>query len=135
CSNSCRAAAPKNKPEQPEGTPVIKPIFLPIHIAAGITAILLGVVAVAVRRGGRAHLAAGMWFAVAMIVLGVTASILEPFRTPKPGSPIVGLFVCYFVATSWVAARRRDGRTGKFEIVACIVALGTAAAMLWGAVS
>jgi uncharacterized membrane protein len=114
---------------------VIKPIFLPIHIAAGIAAILLGAVAVAVRKGGLRHTQAGTWFAIAMIVLGVTASILEPFRTPKPGSPIVGLFVCYFVATSWVAARRRDGKTGKFEIVACIVALGTAAAMFWGGIS
>src|SRR5690606_15404686 len=33
--------------------------------------------------------------------------------------------------TSWVAARRRDGRTGKFEMIACAVALGTAAVMAW----
>jgi uncharacterized membrane protein len=114
---------------------MIKPIFLPIHIAAGIAAILLGVIAVAVRKGGRAHLAAGMWFAVAMIVLGVTASILEPFRSPTPGSPITGLFVCYFVATSWVSARRRDGRTGKFEMLAAAVALGTGAVMIWAGVT
>jgi uncharacterized membrane protein len=110
---------------------MIKPIFLPIHIAAGIAAILLGVIAVAARKGARVHLAAGMWFAVAMLVLGVTASILEPFRTPRPGSPITGLFVCYFVATSWVSARRRDGRTGKFEMLAAAVALGTGAVMIW----
>ncbi|MEO8455092.1 MAG: hypothetical protein ABI454_08020 [Sphingomicrobium sp.] len=105
--------------------------LLAVHIAAGIAAILLGVVAVAVRKGGRAHLAAGIWFAVAMIVLGVTASLLEPFRTPRPGSPITGLFVCYFVATSWVAARRRDGTTGKFEMLASAVALGTGVLMIW----
>ena len=57
-----------------------------------------------------------------MLVLGVTAAILEPFRTP-PGSPVGGIMVCYFVATSWVAARRRDGTTGKFEILACAAAL------------
>jgi uncharacterized membrane protein len=110
---------------------MIKPIFLPIHIAAGIAAILLGTVAIAVRKGGRRHVQAGIWFAVAMIVLGVTASILEPFRTPKPGSPITGLFVLYFVATSWVAARRKDGTTGKFEMLAAAVALGTGAVMVW----
>ena len=96
-------------------------------IPAGIAAILLGVIAVAARKGGLRHTQAGSWFAIAMIVLGVTASILEPFRTPKPGSPITGLFVCYFVATSWVSARRRDGRTGKFEMLAAAVALGTGA--------
>ena len=40
--------------------------------------------------------------------------------------------VCYFVATSWVTARRRDGTTGKFEIAACAAALGLGALMIWG---
>jgi uncharacterized membrane protein len=102
-----------------------------VHIVCGIAAILLGVVAGAVRKGGRIHVGAGNGFAAAMIVLGITASILEPFRTPQPGSPITGLFVCYFVATSWVAARRRDGSTGRFEMLASVVALGTGAVMVW----
>lgn len=110
---------------------MIKPIFLPIHVTAGIAAILLGVAAVAVRKGGLRHAQAGTWFAVAMIVLGVTASILEPLRVPKPGSPVAGIFVCYFVATSWVSARRRDGTTGKFEMLACAFALGAAAIIAW----
>ena len=106
--------------------------LLGVHIVAGIAAILLGAMAVAARKGTARHAQVGTWFAGAMLVLGVTAAILEPFRTPRPGSPIVGLFVCYFVATSWVAARRRDGTTGKFEIAACAIALGTAAVIGWG---
>ncbi len=106
-----------------------------IHIAAGIAAILLGTIAVAARKGGRAHISTGTGFAAAMIVLGLTASVLEPFRQPQPGSPVVGLFVCYFVVTSWVAARRRDGRTGKFEILASMIALGTGAVMVWAGVT
>ena len=66
-----------------------------------------------------------------MLVLGITASILEPYRVP-PGSPVGGIMVCYFVATSWVAARRRDGRTGWFEIIACAAALGLAGLIAWG---
>ncbi|HKR25672.1 MAG TPA: DUF2306 domain-containing protein [Allosphingosinicella sp.] len=108
-------------------------IIMGVHIAAGILALPSGTIAVAARKGGRLHARAGTCFFVSMLVLGVTASILEPFRTP-PGSPIAGLFVCYFVATSWVAARRRDGTTGKFEILACAAALVTAALMFWGAV-
>ena len=42
------------------------------------------------------------------------------------------MFVCYFVATSWVTARRHDGTTGRFEAIACAVALGMAAATAWG---
>jgi hypothetical protein len=102
-----------------------------IHIAGGMVALVSGAVAVAARKGGAGHTSAGTWFVVAMLVLGVTASILEPFRSP-PGSPIGGIIVCYFVATSWVTAHRRDGTTGKFEIVACAVVLGIAALMAWG---
>lgn len=102
-----------------------------IHIAGGSLALLSGAVAVTVRKGSRFHARAGTWFFVSMLVLGVTASILEPFRSP-PGSPIGGIMVCYFVVTSWVTARRRDGTTGTFEIVACAAALGIAALMAWG---
>ena len=106
-------------------------LLLIAHIAGGILAIPAGAVAVAAGKGSRIHKLAGTWFFGSMLVLGVTASILEPFRVPDPGSPIVGLFVCYFVLTSWVTARRRDGTTGWFEVIACVVALGVAAATLW----
>ena len=105
-----------------------------IHIAAGIVALVSGTLAVAVRKGGGTHASTGTWFFGAMLVLGVTASMLEPFRDP-PGSPVGGIMVCYFVLTSWVAARRRDGTSGKFEIVACVAALSLAALMIWGGLS
>lgn len=106
-------------------------VLMWVHIAGGSIALLSGTAAVVARKGGPLHVRAGTWFFVSMLVLGVTASILEPFRSP-PGSPIGGIMVCYFVATSWVAARRRDGMTGRFEILACAAALGMAALMVWG---
>ncbi len=107
-------------------------IVMAIHIAGGLLALPAGTVAVAARKGGRLHARAGTIFFGSMLVLGITAAMLEPFRNP-PGSPIGGIVVCYFVATSWVAARRRDGTTGRFEIVACTAALLLGALMLWGA--
>ena len=108
-------------------------IIMGIHIAGGLIALPSGALAVATRKGGALHAAAGTGFFAAMLVLGVTASILEPFRTPPgSGSPIGGLIVCYFVATSWVAARRRDGTTGRFEIAACAAVLVISALMIWG---
>ena len=101
------------------------------HIAAGVIAIVAGALAVLGRKGGALHARAGTWFFASMLVLGISAAILEPFRTPTPGSPVGGLMVCYFVATSWFAARRRDGRTGKFEIGACAIALLAGAVILW----
>jgi hypothetical protein len=109
-------------------------IIMWVHIAGGSLALLSGTVAVMARKGGPIHIRAGTGFFASMLVLGVTASILEPFRSP-PGSPVGGIMVCYFVLTSWVAARRRDGTTGRFEIVACAAALGMAALMVWGALT
>jgi hypothetical protein len=106
-------------------------VLMGIHIAAGLLALPSGAVAVAAPKGGRLHARAGTCFFGSMLVLGVTASILEPFRE-TPGSPISGLFVCYFITTSWVTARRRDGTTGKFEIIACAAALGLAVLLAWG---
>ena len=88
-------------------------LLLWTHIASGILAILAGAVAAAARKGGQLHARAGTSFLAAMLVLGVTASFLEPFR-PKPGSPLSGVFVCYFVLTGWVAARRRGRAGGRF---------------------
>lgn len=104
----------------------MNPVLVP-HIAGGLVAIVAGTAAIAVRKGGAWHATAGSWFFGAMLVLGVTASILEPLKTP-PESPLGGIMVCYFVSTSWMAARRRDGVPGWFERIACaaILLIGTA---------
>ena len=87
------------------------------HIAGGVAALFAGTAAAAVHKGGTLHARAGTAFCVAMLVLGLSAAILLPFKTP-PESPIGGLMVCYFVATAWMTARRRDGRGGRFETIA-----------------
>lgn len=102
------------------------------HIAAGGLALLAGVIAATARKGGPLHARAGTWFAVSMLVLGVTATILARTKEePDPG--FGGIFTCYFVVTAWITARRRDGTTGTFEILACALALATAALITWGA--
>jgi len=100
-----------------------------IHVAGGVAALVSGTVALAVRKGSGAHVSAGTWFCVAMFVLGVTASILAPFKSP-PDSPIGGIMVCYFVATAWMAVRRRSGTPGRFEKIACALVLVMAAAII-----
>ena len=96
--------------------------FIWIHIAGGMVALAAGTVAAAARKGGRVHVAAGGAFAASMLVLGVTASIIAPFASP-PQSSVGGVMVCYFVATGWLAARRRSSRTGTFEKIACAAVL------------
>lgn len=100
-----------------------------IHILSGFIALVTGAMAISVRKGGPEHASAGNWFFASMLVLGVTASVLGPFTTP-PGTPTGGLLVCYFVATSWMTARRRDGRPGLFEKIACAAVMACAGAAI-----
>jgi len=100
-----------------------------IHIAGGLLALVSGAVAFAVRKGGSTHVAAGTGFCVSMLVLGVTASMLAPFKSP-PDSPLGGIMVCYFVATAWMTARRRSGTPGRFEKIACATVLVIALAII-----
>ncbi len=103
-----------------------------LHIAGGLTALTAGTAAVAGRKGGVLHASAGTGFCAAMLLLGITAAILEPFRQPVPGTPVGGILVCYFVLTGWMTARRRDGRPGWIEKIACAAALGAAGLMALG---
>ena len=107
-------------------------LLMMIHVTGGTLALAAGAVAATARKGGPLHARSGTWFVAAMLVLGVTAAILEPMRSPTPGSPVGGIMVCYFVITSWFAARNRDGVTGWFEFGAAAVALGMGGLMILG---
>ena len=51
-------------------------MLLPIHIAAGGLAIVLGAVALIVKKGGPVHRHSGLLFVYAMLIMGLSASIL-----------------------------------------------------------
>lgn len=101
-----------------------------LHIAGGSLAILSGAVAVAAPKGRPLHARAGTWFFASMLVLGITAAILA-WLNGDEGLGMGGILTCYFVATSWVTARRRAGTTGRFESLACAAALVMAATIAW----
>jgi len=104
-----------------------------IHIAGGMLALVSGTAAAALRKGGSLHAKAGIGFCVSMFVLGVTASMLAPFKSP-PDSPVGGIMVCYFVATAWMTARRQSGTPGAFEKIACAIVLLIAVAIIFSGV-
>ena|SRR5438132_13311045 len=51
-------------------------MLLLIHVAAGGLAIVLGAVALSLKKGGTVHRRSGLLFVCAMLVMGTTASIL-----------------------------------------------------------
>ena len=107
-------------------------ILLGAHVAAGCVALLTGVTAIAARKGGPLHIRAGQGFVAAMLLLWVSATILH-LQEGKPASAVGDIFIGYFVFTSWAAARRRDGSTGRLDIAACVLVLALAALIAWGA--
>jgi len=71
--------------------------LLPIHVAAGGLALVLGAVALTVKKGGTIHRRSGLLFVCAMIVMGVTAAAL--------GNVGGGLMAIYFVVTALATVR------------------------------
>jgi hypothetical protein len=106
--------------------------ILAVHIIMGTLGVLTGITALTFRKGSQPHRVAGTVFVLAMVFMAATASILETMK-PVPGSVVGGLMTIYFIATAWVAGRRKDGETGAFEIVAFLAALALAGVIALGA--
>ena len=70
------------------------PMLLPIHIAAGGLAIVLGAVALLVKKGGTIHRRSGLLFVCAMLVMGTSGSILGFLKNgPTDGNLFAGFVV------------------------------------------
>ena len=78
-------------------------MLLPIHIAAGGLALVLGALALAVRKGGPLHRRSGVLFVYAMLVMAVSAALL--------GNVGGGLMTIYFVGTAWLTVQPDSRRT------------------------
>lgn len=102
-------------------------MLLPIHIAAGGLAIVLGAVALSVKKGGTIHRRSGLLFVYAMLVMGTSASILGLRRGGlTDGNVMVGLLTLYFVGTALTTVRPASQWTRRITAVALTLALGLA---------
>jgi uncharacterized membrane protein len=106
----------------------MNPVLL-IHIAAGSTALLAGAAGLIFRKGGRLHRKAGTAFFAAMMVMTASGGLIAA-SIPQRGTVIIAILTAYLVLTSWHAARRRDGRIGRFELAGCVAAAVLAASFL-----
>ena len=106
--------------------------ILAVHIFMGTLGVLSGTAALLLKKGSGPHRAVGTVFVLAMLPMAATASILETMK-PEPGSPVGGLMTIYFIATAWIAGRRKDGESGAFEIGAFLAALALSGAFAMSA--
>jgi len=98
-------------------------MLLPIHIAAGGLAIVLGAVALSVKKGGTIHRRSGLLFVCAMLVMGTTASVLAFRKSPTDPNVRAGLMTAYFVVTALTTVRPVSRWTRGINVAALTVAL------------
>jgi hypothetical protein len=101
-------------------------MLLPIHIAAGGLALVLGAVALLVKKGGPTHRRSGLLFVYAMVVMATTAAIL--------GNVVGGLITLYFVGTALTTVRPASPWTRRINAAALTLAVGLALFSIVGGV-
>lgn len=101
-------------------------MLLPIHVAAGGLALVLGAVALSVKKGGTIHRRSGLLFVYAMLVMGISASLL--------GNVGGGLMSIYFVGTALTTVRPVSPWTRRINVAALTVAVGLALITIAGGV-
>lgn len=107
-------------------------MLLPIHIVAGALAVVFGFAALFVRKGGTIHRRSGMLFVYAMLVMGITASILEFVRSAGVTNVVAAVLSIYFVGTALTTVRPPSRWTRAINIAALTVALLLALAAIVG---
>ena len=101
-------------------------MLLPIHVAAGGLAIVLGAVALLVKKGGTIHRRSGLLFVAAMLTMGTTGSILGFLKSPTDANVFAGLMVLYFVGTALTTVRPVSPWTRRFDVAALALVVGIA---------
>jgi hypothetical protein len=97
-------------------------ILLPIHIIAGLIAIVAGYVAVFALKGAKLHRKTGTVFVYSMLVLGATGAML--------GNVGGGLLAAYFAGTALLTVRERDRSFHWIDAAATLVAVAIGALTL-----
>jgi len=107
-----------------------------VHMVAGFAAVIAGVVALFVTKGGALHRTAGSVFVWSMVVMGTLGAIVAASRLHIPAQRInivAGLFVAYLVTTSLLTVRplhRRWIDVGAAGIAFGVAATGYAVALV-----
>jgi hypothetical protein len=108
--------------------------LLAVHIAAGALAMVLGAIALSVKKGGTSHRRSGLLFVSAMLVMGSTASLLGLRISATNGNVMAGVLTAYFVLTGWTTVRPVTSWTRRVNAFALVIAVTLAAGAIVGGV-
>ncbi len=94
-----------------------------VHILGGAIAMIAGVFALCVRKGGRLHCLSGDAFVISMLVMGISAGVLGAIRPGQTINIFIAGLTLYLVATAWLTTKRKGKVVGPPEIAALVVSL------------
>jgi uncharacterized membrane protein len=109
-------------------------MLLSIHVAAGGLAIVLGAVALSVRKGGTLHRRSGLLFVYAMLVMAASASIMGLRNGITDGNVMGGFMTAYFVVTALTTVRPASASTRRVQGAALTFALTLALVAIAGGI-
>src|SRR5688572_26001952 len=98
-------------------------MLLPIHVMAGALAIVLGFTALFVKKGGTVHRRSGLLFVYAMLVMGMSGSVVAFLESPADPNVIAGIGPLYFVVTALMTVRPESASTRRVNVAALGVAV------------
>ncbi len=98
-----------------------------LHIGGGTLGMISGAAALAFKKGGRLHRAAGAVFFVSMFVAYLIGAGVAPFleEGQRPNF-VAGIMALYLLVTGWRTARQRDTKAGIAELAGLGIALAIA---------
>ena len=86
----------------------IVPVIVPLHILAGVLALMFGYVALYATKGATLHRKSGMLFVYAMVVMSLSGALMETLVTWRFSVNVVaGLLTFYLVTTALRTVSRR----------------------------
>jgi uncharacterized membrane protein len=103
------------------------------HIAAGITALLVGLVPMFSQKGNSLHRRTGLVYVWCMIIVAATAILLcglQPFRMFRLFLAGIAVFSFYLCITGWRATKQRVGLYAMFDSVLAYTTLVVGGSMV-----
>lgn len=101
---------------------MIHDLILPVHVLAGMIALIVGYVALFAAKGGLLHKRTGRIFVYAMVVMGLLGSFLAVIHPMgHPTNIVAGLVTFYLVSTGMLSAQKTR-RPARIDVVIAVLA-------------
>jgi uncharacterized membrane protein len=94
-----------------------------LHILSGAVALICGVLALCVRKGGRIHRVSGDVFVASMLVMAIFAGVLGAIRPGQTINIFIAALTLYLVVTAWLTAKQPATAGRGPQIIALMVSI------------